>query len=199
MNRTYYVWIMTVICMMLASPALHAINILKYTKNLQTHTADPSSSSTLLGIMESCGNAAHLNDDCVLKGLERVSVEEDNQYARAIAANYEKALEEGNYHTLPECQLETHMQANRILGHCILLMNYYALKHQDKDYAIQKYELCLQGGMQGLVYQGNIVAQYILSNLYDIKGIHHTSEAWKKALKKRKHTEEYRLLHRCYR
>ncbi len=197
MNKPYCIWIIAALLVLFSLPSI-AMNPLKYTKNLQTQNADPSSRSTLLGIIESCGNVTNINDDCVLKGLERVSIEENNEYATAIGTNYEKALAEGQYNTIPECQTETHMQVNRILGHCILLMNYYALKDYDKTSAIHQYELCLQGGMQGLVYQGNIVAQSILINIYDKKGLFAAAEIWTKAIKKRKHTEDYALLMQCY-
>lgn len=181
-----------------ADPLFARVDVLKYAQNLQSQDADLSASSTLLGIIESCGNSTNINDDCVIQALQRVAVEENNSYADAIASNYQQALGEGNFFTTPECQIESHMQANRILAHCILLMNYYALKNQDKEAAIKQYEMYLQGGMQGLVYQGNIVAQYILSDLYEKKGLSQPAELWKKALKQRKDTEEYQLLMRCY-
>jgi hypothetical protein len=181
-----------------AFPTLASVNVFKYTQSLQSHNADLSASSTLLGIIESCGNSTNINDDCVMQALQRVAVEENNSYAKQIASNYMEALDEGNYFTAPECQMESHAQANRILAHCILLMNYYALKDQDKDSAVKQYEMCLQGGMQGLVYQGNIVAQYILGDLYEKKGLSQPAEAWKKTLKLRKDTEEYQMLMKCY-
>jgi len=178
--------------------SLFAFDPLQYTQTLSdAYEADDASRSTLLGIIESCGNASNIDDSCVVDSLNRVAQEENNTTAKSIAASYNQAINAGNFSN-PECQTEDHMQANRILGHCILLMNYYALQNQDKEAAINKYELCLQGGMQGLVYQGNIVAQYILSELYSYKGLSEPAQTWKKGLKLRKNTPEYALLMKCY-
>lgn len=195
----YYIYpgIIALLCIF-NFPLYAGINVYKYAQSLQSQNADHSASSTLLGIIESCGNSTNINDDCVLQALQRVSVEENNEYAKSIAADYLQALGEGNYFTVPECQTESHAQANRILAHCILLLNYYALKNQDKDAAIKQFEMCLRGGMQGLVYQGNIVAQYILANLYEKKGLSQPAEVWKRALKLKKDTEQYQLLMKCY-
>jgi len=174
-----------------------SFNPLKYTQNLNTQNTDEASRATLLGIIESCGNATHIVDNCVVAGLNRVAQEENNTTAKVIAAEYEEALQEGNA-SLPECQIEEHMQANRIIGHCVLLMNYYALQDQDVNSATTHYELCFQGGMQGLAYHGNIVAQFMLSELFEQKGIQGIAQGWRNALKQRKNTPEYTRLMKCY-
>lgn len=178
--------------------AAMAINLLQYSDRIQTLDTDPSSRSTLLGISDACGAATNVDDDCVLKGLERVATEEDNLAARGMLSEYARAINEGQFSTQPECHVETHLQANRILAHCTLLLNYSGLKEQDIDKAKAQFNMCLQGGLQGLVYQGNIVAQYMLGEFYAQKGLDDPAAVWKRALRLRKDTDEYALLEKCY-
>lgn len=187
----------TMIACFIFSPSLYAVNLLQYTSLLKTKEADGSSRDTVYGIIDSCGTATRLNDDCTIQGLTRVAKEENNALAKSIVSVYQTALNEGQYDTQPECQTDDHFQANRIIGHCWLLMNYYALQ-ADPSSAESQYSLCLQGGFQGLVYQGNIVAQYMLAKVYDEKGISGAGENWRNAIDMRKDTQAYNLLKKCY-
>lgn len=181
---------------LLSSPGLYALDLFKYTNNLPVKAPDLERSS-ILGIFDSCGNASNIKDDCVIAGLERVQTEENNLTAKSMLKIYEEAQTLGNYNN-PECQLDSHLQANRVVGHCILLMDYYALKDLDGGAAVAQYEMCLLGGMQGLTFQGNIVAQYILSQLYAKRGVQQTADVWTRALMMRQDTDEYKSLKKCY-
>lgn len=198
MKKTVAAFLLTTTLSIFSQPILAMVDLFKYTQTLHADQADPSSRSTILGIIGSCGTVSTLNDDCVIEGLSRVGREENNAFASAIVLDYQNALGQGRTNTLPECQTETHMQANRIIGHCMLLMNYYALNDMDRESAVKQYEMCLQGGMLGLVYQGNIVAQYLIGSIYSRKGLTEPADVWKRALNLRKDTEEYQLLMHCY-
>jgi len=197
-NKLFLPGIATLFFSVFATPT-YAIELLKYVGLLQTQSADGAERSTVYGIIESCGNATRLNDDCVIQGLNRVAKEENNTLAQSIANVYTSAEKEGNYTSKPECQTDDHFQANRIIGHCWLLLNYYAIQsNNDTDTAGAQYAMCLQGGLQGLVFQGNIAAQYMLAKLYDERGIAGTGEVWTNAIKMRKGTQAYELLQKCY-
>lgn len=180
------------------SEQLFAVDFQKYIDHMQANLADESSRSTLLGIVGSCGNSSNLDDACVVQGLERVATEENNQQAKSILADYAKSLNEGNAN-IPECQTESHMQVNRTMGHCLLLLNYYALENDDKDAATVKYETCLQGGMLGLAYQGNLAAQFLLADIFYERGLSEQGSLWKNSLKTRRGSEDYEILMKCYR
>jgi hypothetical protein len=189
-------WIMASSAALLAPPTL-AINMMAFSRHVPTAHAEEPARSTLVGIFESCGNTTNLDDNCVLQRLERVAREEDNTTALAITADYEKALETGNFDT-PECQTQTHLQANRIIGHCLLLLNFYVLQSNDQESSVNKFETCLHGGMLGLTYQGNIVAQYFMEQLFEQKGIPSAAQTWKHAIAARRDSNEYDLLKKCY-
>jgi hypothetical protein len=159
---------------------------------------DAAASSSILGIVDSCGTPTNVDDDCVLKGLERVASEESNMIAYSILGEYARAINEGKFSTHPECHVETHLQANRILAHCTLLLNYTYLKDQDRDKALAQFNYCLQGGLQGLVYQGNIVAQYMLSQFYGQIGLGAPADVWRRAVMIRKDTPDFTRLMSCY-
>lgn len=188
---------MLCLCLLTSTTSM-AINLLQYSKNIIPSDLDASSRATLLGIADACGTPTNVDDDCVLKGLERVNNEEGNITAGMMLKEYSQAINEGQYLTQPECQVQTSLQANRILAHCILLLNYSALKDRDNDTATAQFNMCLQGGLQGLVYQGNIVAQYLLAEFYAQRGLDDPATVWKRALKLRKDTDEYTLLLKCY-
>lgn len=176
-----------------------AFDAMKYTQNLvASQSANEPSRATVLGIVESCGHVANIDDDCLVQGLERVADEESNLIAKAIAKDYETAINTGNFEDNPECQVETHLQANRIIGHCLLLSHYYALSERDHNAGISQFELCLQGGLGGLADQGNLVALYMLSDLLEQKGIDDAANQWKKIKRLRKDSDEYVLLTKCY-
>ncbi len=179
------------------SPAIYAIDFQKYVKDSQICAANETSRKTLLGIIDSCGNTTRLDDDCLIQGLERVTKEENNLEAKIILQAYEKAISEGNF-IKPECQTENHMQANLTIGHCILLYNSYMLENYEKEDAVLRYEMCLQGGMMGLAYHGNLAAQYILSEIYRDKQQLAQEATWAESLKSKKETDEYDIMMRCY-
>lgn len=179
------------------APPLLALDLLKYADFAHYEQNNEASRTTLLGIIESCGKSFNLDDDCVIAGFERVEAEENNALAKYITSNYQKALAEGNFNNL-ECQVETHLQANQIIGHCLLLLHYYAIGDQDFDAAMSQYKMCLHGGLQGLVYQGNIVAQFMLGKLMDQSGFPEAAKSWKEAIKLRKDSDEFLLLKKCY-
>lgn len=193
--RIYHLFLLLLVFF---STSLYArVDVYQYVQSLQNQDVDLAASSNLLNIIDSCGNSANLNDDCVVKGLQQAA-EGGDENAKRLVQSYIQALGEGNYFNAPECQTDAHQQANRTLAHCVLLMNYNALKNQDKDAAIKQYEMCVQGGMQSLVYQGNIVAQYILGDMYQQKGLSQPAEVWKRGLKLRENTPEFQSLMRCY-
>lgn len=175
-----------------------AVDFMSYAEKIVSGTVDAGARSTVLGIADACGTPNNVDDDCVIRGLERVVNEESNLIAAAILSEYARAIDEGHFSTQPECHVETHLQANRILAHCTLLLNYAALKEQSPDAAAAQFNMCLQGGLQGLVYQGNIVSQYMLGQFYSQKGISAPAEVWRRALSLRKNTDEYALLAKCY-
>ncbi len=179
------------------SPAIYSIDFQKYVKDAQICAANETSRKTLLGIIDSCGNTTRLDDDCFIQGLERVTKEENNLEAKIILQAYEKAISEGNF-IKPECQTENHMQANLTIGHCILLYNSYMLENYEKEDAVLRYEMCLQGGMMGLAYHGNLAAQYILSEIYRDKHQLAQEATWAESLKSKKETDEYDIMMRCY-
>lgn len=185
------------LCLLTPSSSL-AIDLMSYARKVVLSTTDDAARSTVLGIADACGTPSNVDDDCVIRGLERVVREENNLIAAAILSEYARAIDEGHFSTYPECHNETHLQANRILAHCTLLLNYAALKDQNLDAATGQFNMCLQGGLQGLVYQGNIVSQYMLSQFYAQKGISAPADVWKRALLLRKNTDEFALLARCY-
>lgn len=189
--------ILTLLLVLYTLPLQAKVDVYKYVQALQNQDLNLSSSSNLLNIIDSCGNSPNLNDDCVVKSLQQAA-EGGDEAAKQLANSYIQALGEGNYFNAPECQTPSHQQANSILAHCILLMNYNALKTQDKEGAIKQYEMCVQGGMQGLVYQGNIVAQYILADMYQQKGLSQPAEVWKRGLQLRENTPEFQTLMKCY-
>ncbi len=186
-----------VIALYLSSPLSYAVEFQKYTKDLQIEDSSETSRKTLLGIIDSCGNTTRLDDACMVEGLERVSKEENNIEARFILNQYNKAISEGNFNK-PECQTESHTQANLTIGHCILLFNSYMLENYEKNDAISRYEMCLQGGMMGLAYHGNLAAQYMLSEIYHDKQQDTQGITWTESLKTKKDTEEYDILMKCY-
>jgi hypothetical protein len=176
-----------------------AFDATKYTHNVTvSQSSNEHSRATILGIVQSCGSVTNIDDDCVIQGLDRVADEESNQVAKAISQDYENALNTGNFEINPECQVETHLQANRIIGHCLLLAHSYALSERDQVSGISQFELCLQGGLQGLADQGNIVALYMLSDVLEQKGIEDAANQWKKTKRLRKDSDEYNLLTKCY-
>lgn len=184
---------------LLSPSSSFGIDFMSYTQKIIPSTAaDVATRSTVLGITDACGTPSNVDDDCVIRGLERVVREESNLIAAAILSEYARAVDEGHFSTHPECHVETHLQANRILAHCTLLLNYAALKEQNPDVATAQFNMCLQGGLQGLVYQGNIVSQYMLGQLYAQKGITGPADIWKRALLLRKNTDEFTLLMKCY-
>lgn len=185
------------LCFLMPTTSM-AINLLQYSKSYIPQDLDDASRSTLLGIADSCGTPTNVDDDCVLKGLERVNNEEGNYTAAIMLREYSQAINEGQFSTQPECQNQTSLQANRILAHCTLLRNYAALKDKDADAATAQFNMCLQGGLQGLVFQGNIVAQYMLAEFYAQRGLDDPAAVWKRALKLRKESDEYTLLVKCY-
>lgn len=185
-------------CVAFFSCQLQALNLQKYANSAQSRVADETSRNTLVGIIGNCGSANNIDDSCVIQSLERVATEENNTAAKAILSDYEKALNEGNYDQ-PECQTGSHMQVNRTIGHCLLLLNYYVIENNDNDAATAQYETCLQGGMLGLAYQGNMAAQYLLSDIFAEKNLTAQATLWKKSLETRKGSEEYELLMKCYR
>ncbi len=174
-----------------------AVNFQRYSSSMPAYSADELSRTTLLGILGSCGNTSNLDDNCVVQNLERVATEENNSEAKSLLADYEAALHEGRGDQ-PECQTEDHMQVNRIIGHCVLLLNYYALDTNDKEAAIAQFGTCLQGGMIGLAYQGNLAAQLVLSDIFNEKGLSDQASLWRNSAKTRKNTEDYQLMVRCY-
>ena len=189
---------LAIFCLVGIQSAL-AFDAAKYTQNVTiSQSANEPSRATILGIVESCGNVTNIDDDCVTQGLDRVADEENNLVAKAISQDYENALNTGNFEVNPECQVETHLQANRIIGHCLLLAHYYALSERDQLSVISQFEICMQGGLQGLSDQGNIVALYMLSDLLEQKGIEDAADQWKKTKRLRKDTDEYALLTKCY-
>jgi|GEM_PF-5712061 len=176
-----------------------AFDAAKYTHNVSvSQSANEPSRATILGIVESCGNVTNIDDDCVIQGLERVADEENNLVAKAIASDYGNALNTGNFEVNPECQVETHLQANRIVGHCLLLSHYYTLSERDQFSGVSQFELCLQGGLQGLADQGNLVALYMLSDVLEQKGIEDAANQWKKTKRLKQDSDEYMLLTKCY-
>lgn len=175
----------------------HAVHFEKYTRHVRQMTVEETSRDTLLSIMNACGHVQNLDDDCVTQELDRVSTEENNSYAKSILDDYEKALNEGNAQDL-ECQTDNHMQVNRTIGHCILLLNFFALEVNDLKYALHQYEICLQGGMLGLAYQGNLAAQYFLTKIFEEKEMPEPAFFWKKNLKHHKDSDAYFLLMKCY-
>ena len=179
------------------SPLTYAIDFQKYTKDDRICSANETSRKTLLGIIDSCGNTTRLDDDCLVQGLERVAKEENNTEAKLILNEYEKAISEGNF-IKPDCQTENHMQANLTIGHCILLYHSYILENYEKNDAILRYEMCLQGGMMGLAYHGNLAAQYMLSEIYRDKHQLTQEATWAESLKTKKETDEYDIMMRCY-
>ena len=180
--------------MLLHSSQSHAIDLLKYTKNLEKNTSDESAKGTIIGILGTCGNQYNLNDSCVLSGLERVSTEEGNTLAKSILEDYQNALNE----TDPECQNENFKTVKRTIGHCILLMNYYSIEYNDNEGALNQYETCLQGGMTGLAYQGILPAAYLLGQVFQDKGVETTADTWIKFFNSKKGTEEYDLVLKCF-
>lgn len=184
-----------VICLF-CSP-LYAIDFDKYTKNVRIENPSETSRKTLLGIIDSCGNTNRLDDDCMVQNLERVAKEEGNIEATVILNEYQKAISEGNF-SKPECQTESHTQANLTIGHCLLLFNSYMLENYEKEDAVLRYEMCLQGGMMGLAYQGNLAAQYLLSEIYREKQQQTQVETWTDAIKASKDTYDYHVLMKCY-
>lgn len=191
------IWIGGGMCLL--TPPLYALNLYKYARSAQSHRADESARTTLLGIIGSCGGATNMDDNCVVQNLERVSTEENNHDAYIMLRDYEQATNEGHYDDQPECQNENHRQVNRTIGHCTLLLNYYALETNDIDSSRLHYEMCLQGGMLGLAYQGNLAAQYALSLIFAEKDLSEHADLWRNAIKARKNTEAYKLLMKCYR
>jgi hypothetical protein len=181
----------------LSSPPLFAINFQTYVKSLRLQNANETSRSTLLGIIGSCGSNTHLDDDCLIEGLERVAVEENNREALAIIKDYEKALAEGNFEK-PECQTDSHLQSNRTIGHCVLLLNNYMIENNDKESATAQYELCLQGGMLGLAYAGNISAAFLLSEIFREKNVHDPANHWSNFVRTKRGSDDYEVLMRCY-
>lgn len=185
------------VCLSLMATQAMAIDFQKYTKNITVQHANETSQKTLLGIVDSCGNIKNLDDDCVVQALDRVAQEENNREAKTITSEYEKAITEGSFSN-PECQTDSHMQANRTIGHCVLLLNCSLLENIDKEDAINQYEMCLQGGMTGLAYQGNLAAQYMLSEILREKNQPDQETFWSNYVKSKKHTDEYDVLMKCY-
>ena len=176
----------------------YGLNLLGYAQRIVVSNSDDAARTTVLGIADSCGTPTNVDDDCVIRGLERVATEEGNQIAYNMLGTYSSAINEGNFATQPECHVETHLQANRILAHCTLLLNYTALKELSVDRATAQFNMCLQGGLQGLVFQGNIVAQYMLSQFYTQIGLSSPADVWSRAVLIRRNTEEFARLMKCY-
>lgn len=198
MFKLYY--LLAVVCLLLSfSSTSHATDLLQYANSLQVDKIDPASTITLTGLIESCGNNNQkFNDLCMIEGLQYAAKNERYPIARSILQTYMKILSEGKVDILEKCHHETHLEANKVVGHCFLLMSYHALKTQNPYTAKKEYELCLQGSLQALLYNGNIVAQYLLSKLYGENGLEKSATAWNKGLSLRENTKEYRLLKECY-
>lgn len=177
---------------------LIAVDFMRYPAELKARDMDETTSATITGIIESCGSASSLDDSCVLQNLNRVTEEESNNDAKALLADYESALAQGNYNTIPECQTDTNLQVNRNVGHCILLLNYHALKNPNIDEVNMQYLMCLQGSMLGLAYEGNLAAQLMLSQIFEQRGVADSALFWRRALEQRKGSEEYDAVIKCY-
>lgn len=197
MYRLLTKWILAITLLFISSLSF-AIEFQKYTQTIRKMDLDETERDTLLSIMNACGQAKNLDDDCVIQELDRVATEESNEHAKRILQAYDAAVHEGNSMDL-ECQTDNHTQVNRTLGHCILLLNLYAIEEKQIDNALQQYEVCLQGGMLGLAYQGNLVAQFVLSQLFAEREMSDPATLWKNSLKHHKDTDEYKLLEKCYR
>lgn len=186
------------LCFFSVATTLLAVDFQQFSNQVRNRSLDETNSRTLLGIMESCGSGNSLDDNCVIQNLNRVTEEESNSTAQAIMADYEKALSLGSYNDIPECQSDINLQVNRNIGHCVLLLNYYALKSPNLEEANMQYLMCLQGAMLGLAYEGNLSAQLLLSQIFEQRGIADTAVYWRKALEQRKGTEEYNAVMKCY-
>jgi hypothetical protein len=133
--------------------------------------------------------------DCVIPQLKTLP---QNELATNIINGYAKTQTEGKFDKLPECQTQKHKDTNDVLGRCWLVMNMSALKDQNKEAAIQKYQTCLQGGLIGLAYDGNMSAQYLLSQIFKSTGVEQSAQVWERSLDFKKGTEEDLLMRKCY-
>lgn len=197
MPRLRIEWILA-ITLLLASSFCYAMQFQNYTKTIRKLDLDETERDTLLSIMNACGQAKNLDDDCAIQELDRVATEESNEHAKIMLRDYDAAIREGNGMDL-ECQTDNHTQVNRTLGHCVLLLNFYAIEEKQSENALQQYEVCLQGGMLGLAYQGNLAAQFVLTQLFNEKDMPDSATTWQHALNQQKESDEYMLLMKCYR
>lgn len=187
-------FILCLLCCMIIKPAL-AANLMQYTENLPIQL-DTKERAALLTAFQFCGSLANIDDQCVISQLESLQ-NEGQERAKIIVRQFKETQSLGKADK-PECQLETHRKSNRVVGHCMLVMNYFAIENQDADQAVRDYEECLTSSMLALTYQGNIVAQYFLIQLYNQQNLGDTGRVWTRALKMRQETDEYKQLIECY-
>ncbi len=166
-----------------------------YIGNLKFSPTPTQGDAQVLGVLDYCSNANNMKPDCVLPQLTAL---QDNPVAKNILSEYARAQSEGKFNQLPECQTQKHQDTNYVLAHCMLVMNLFALKNLNRDAAINKYQTCLQGGLIGLAYDGNMSAQYLLSQIFKGRGIQQSAEVWQNSLEYKKGTEEDLLMRKCY-
>lgn len=171
------------------------VDLNSFAKNLPQNVP-PTERSTIIGIFDSCGSASNIEDGCAISGLQQAA-SQNNVTAKTLLDNYQQVQGFGNM-TNPECQVASHQQANKLIGHCVLMMDYFAIKDNDPAAAVGKYDNCLVASMQELTFNGNIVAQYFMSQLYGQRGVPQAAEVWKRALLMKQDTDEYKLLMKCY-
>lgn len=182
------------------SPQLVAFSQDSYIKNLKAGPITGPAESKVLGALSNCSNANTMTGDCIIPQLSPLAQNENNALAASILSEYSRALSEGKMNSVAECRTTAHLETDNVLARCVLIMNYYALKEQNKDSGITNYGLCLQGGLSGLAFGGNLSARHLLSQLYLQGGNREASEMWSKSLElePNKGTLEYQLMRKCY-
>lgn len=185
----------TILSLVSTSPCW-GVNLMQFTQDLPVNLTSEER-GTLLNVFTPCGQVTNIDDYCVTSGLEALVQKDQNPIASTMLTQYQATQAMGQADKT-ECQLETHRKSNRVVGHCLFRMYFAALETQDAAEATEQYQFCLMSSMLALTYQGNIVAQYFLSQLYDQGGQGETGLVWKRALSMRQETEEYKALSDCY-
>lgn len=194
MNRIH----LFLITMCLTCQSAMAFNHLNYINGLKAPSSNPQENIRVLNVLDACGGINQLDIQCSEDGLKRLVKNEDNALARSILSQYNRTQAEGRVNRDPECRTTEHEETNFILGHCLFIMNFYALRDSSRERGIFKYETCLQGGLIGLAYEGYMSAQFLLNQFFEKRENAQSAEIWKKSLEFKKGSEEDRLLRKCY-
>lgn len=171
------------------------------TKNAVLGEISTKDRTNILAAIDNCFTDEYLDDVCAKDALQELVDQDSSSFAFKILNDYNLALMQGNVSDRA-CRTEEHLQANQLVGHCILMMNYQTLDNLDNDIGFEEYKTCLQGGLGALSFTGNLAVLTHLRSLYNFENLtedeNDTAKFWNKALTRQKDTDQLNLLKSCF-